>query len=125
MESTQNENCGICRTILENDIVCLLCNHKYHYECIKSWYKKAAHPSKDSYSIPKRKSCPYCLKYGGYLSFKDGEEEYDKDLHDPKYIKYEVKKRCKGFLWNGVQCHNYGRSEYNGYCGVHKKFEFD
>tara|TARA_Y100001970_G_C13888374_1_gene677385 strand:+ start:471 stop:767 length:297 start_codon:yes stop_codon:yes gene_type:complete len=40
-DSSKNyDECVICLEDLKNNVVVLDCNHKYHYDCIQSWYLK-------------------------------------------------------------------------------------
>lgn len=106
-----NINCNICLIPLDDTKITLLCNHQYHYNCIKNWYKTIV---KDhSIFLSKTKICPYCRKNGGYLP-KPENEIFDPDIHDvrEKKCKAQLKKSNRLCSKNAVK---------NGYCNIHNK----
>ena len=113
--------CSICSEILSpDDTIKLQCNHEYHYECIRTWYRKTIDNNHGAASS-KNRECPYCRKHGGYLPLKSS---YEKDIHSPKMARRSKKKNtkyspCKATTKMGLQCKHQGN--YDGYCYVHKK----
>lgn len=88
--------CDICGDPLINDTTTLICNHVFHYECIKMAYK---------YS--KNTECPYCRQNGG------------------KLIKNSPCKLCKAILKSGKNkgsvCNN--KIKIGDYCGKHLNYK--
>ncbi len=124
IKTTINNNDGVCLicsiTLSQEDSVRLQCKHEYHYECIRSWYKKIME-NINSATSNKIRECPYCRKPGGYLPLIQG-KNYEKDIHSPKIVRTsKVKKysQCQGVTKMGLQCKHKGT--YNGYCFIHNK----
>jgi len=67
--------CSICLDDIEVDYVKLMCNHKYHIDCIKSWLIK--------YSV----ECPYCRR----SVLLDNKTDYS--------ILYEILKYCYSIIF--------------------------
>ncbi len=128
---------------LDNDVVKLNCQHEYHLDCIREWYKKTSqHQGGIFYN---KNECPYCRKPGGYLPFKEG-DIYDKDIHSPsnapfkpikklilKPIMKHIKKPkyvplssasygiCNAITKQGTQCKMKPHNNNDGYCHIHCK----
>ena len=89
---SENE-CLICYELLDDNQITLLCNHRFHYNCIVMSYKKA-----------RNNLCPYCRQAGGKIIVKET-------------INY-----CKAIIGSGPYkgCVCKIKAKYNGYCGRHK-----
>tara|TARA_B100001175_G_C19464670_1_gene618444 strand:- start:1 stop:297 length:297 start_codon:yes stop_codon:yes gene_type:complete len=88
--------CDICGDPLINNTTKLICNHIFHYDCIKMAYK---------YS--KNTECPYCRQNGG------------------KLIKKMPCQLCKAILKSGKNkgsvCNN--KIKIGDYCGKHLNYK--
>lgn len=110
--------CNICYCEHDSTSLKLNCGHEYHYECILHSYKLN--------NIKKKRWCPYCRKYGGYLPLLDNEPQ--KDIHVEYYNSstLEVTKHthCCAVIKSGpnknLKCNKLTLKNYN-YCGIHKK----
>lgn len=124
------EECPICYEELnDKNIETLLCDHKFHYDCILNVYKNP---------VIKReiRICPFCRGNGGYLSNVNHEipikgihknynifMDYIKTNND-KCKEFFVKGRCIAILKTGenkgAQCHSKNK-QHSDFCGKHKK----
>lgn len=77
------ENCLICYSPLDEITTAIKCGHKFHRDCILSWYQdQAVNDACSGNKIPR--SCPYCRSDGGYLDLYVG-EKFIKTVHFDKY----------------------------------------
>lgn len=115
----KENSCTICSCGMEdNDITQLKCGHKYHYDCIKMWYKSIAGNNYNSGTVAYR-TCPYCRQDGGYLPLKEG-DIWQKNVHAPiRSRKLEWSGRCKGITKLGNRCKLSGFGEEQK-CHKHK-----
>lgn len=72
------EECAICLENMRTDISILCCFHKFHTNCIISWYLK-------------NKFCPICRSYITPISICDIKEDNQGNL---VYVKRKQKKNC-------------------------------
>ena len=102
--------CNICFDEIKNinNKEVLLCNHVFHYECIKSWYLTLKNSHVNNYT--QRHECPYCRSYGGKLTYR-GDKYMNDGIHK--------KPKCKKIVKSGTRCKN--SQKYGEYCGIHKK----
>jgi hypothetical protein len=134
--------CLICNTSLDKNVVHTLnCKHKFHLDCIESWYVTCSKKAAAHHQNFKPQTCPYCRKKGGWLPLKANQTpiklvhiefvEPPKVVHKvvhkaSKYVAMKpklVKPTCQAMLKSspGKKCSNY---TYGGdtYCGVHKHY---
>lgn len=137
-----NDVCPICYDNSDDDMVTLICNHTFHYDCILNTYKNYKKWKSSFYQTPnlstnKKRTCPYCRGYGGYLYLKPGmipiehiHKEYKKyieaiannDIDELK--KYLLADKCFAILKTGInknkQCSR-NKLSSNVYCRIHLK----
>ena len=130
---TTEEPCYICyEMIKEDELMTLICNHKYHYDCIIETFRNN---KQNSY---KTRQCPYCRMNTnylplrmGYLPIRDIHLEYNnirkskikiEDLESFSIIVNPDK--CSMFLKSGPnkgkQCSK-NRNDQSIFCTCHKK----
>ena len=95
-----DSGCMICTMpINETDLHTLLCNHKFHYDCIYAWYKVCANKFTTNSQNFKCQTCPYCRKKGGWLPLKAGATPIEYINHDhAKVVQPNPAKKGKGKL---------------------------
>jgi hypothetical protein len=131
--------CLICNTSLDTNIVHTLnCKHKFHLDCIESWYITCSKKAALNHQNFKPQSCPYCRKKGGWLPLKENQTpiklvhiefiEPPKVFHKDLANKYVVKPKivlpkCQAILKSqpGKKCSNYAFNNFP-YCGLHKHY---
>ena len=83
MSGDEPETCLICFCDLDETTTILKCGHKFHRECILSWYQdQSTNDACSGNKIPR--CCSYCKCDGGYLDMQIG-ENYIKHVHHDKY----------------------------------------
>ena len=116
-EDDQENECLVCYDQLTSEnTITLLCNHKFHYECIVKSY---------TMNTNKKKNCPYCRRNGGWLKLPENHTPI-RNVHKEYYLKKKLLTCCKAILQSGPnkgkQCLNKAKVCYGGYCGCHKKY---
>ena len=72
-EDDQENECLVCYDQLTSEnTTTLVCNHKFHYECIVKSY---------TMDTNKKKSCPYCRRTSGVLPIVNGVKTITCQIH--------------------------------------------
>jgi len=66
-------NCAICLEILDSEISTTSCNHKFHKECLKKWYKFQRNGHYNGWG-----KCPLCRRN----SFDDADFKVKPKIRD-------------------------------------------
>ena len=124
MSETKDDDCtcGICTEEFERDgedYIKLDCGHEYHYSCISDCFSTIA-SIKGLSSTNNKRECPYCRKINSLLPIKMDITPISGVHRIVKTDQKSSKKRCLATCKNGKKCKNNGKSEYSGYCGIHK-----
>ena len=125
-EEEDSENCcGICTEKINRDgedYIKLDCGHEFCYSCINDSFCYIATMNKVS-STNNKRECPYCRNINSLIPLKMGYTPV-KGVHKMviKSTNNDIPfQRCLATCKTGKKCKNRGKSEYGGYCGIHKK----
>jgi hypothetical protein len=130
-----NLNCPLCEIDLnENNIIRLSCNPDKHYfcnDCIIDWFT-TIHKNKNHLIQYKKRECPVCREPTKFIALVET-QVYIKNIHSPLNLKKNInlnedeitKIECNEFCNHLLKsknshCKNKGRTEYGGFCGIHK-----
>ena len=125
-----NLNCPLCEIDLnENNIIRLTCNPDKHYfcnECIIDWFT-TIHKNKNHLVQYNKRECPVCREPTKFIPLLEG-QVYIRNIHSPLHLKkninledHQINEFCNHLLKNkNSHCKNKGRTEYGGFCGIHK-----
>jgi hypothetical protein len=113
--------CGICTEKFDKTTENYhetICGHEFHYTCISECFCAIATLS-SGYSTINKRECPYCRKINPLLPVKMGLNPV-KGVHQYVCTNKNSKQKCLATCKTGAPCKNSGKTEYGGYCGIHK-----
>jgi len=127
-ELIEYEECMICGDNLCSDktvSIDISCGHRYHYDCIYSWWCKIKNGSIDKGKYQSRE-CPYCRKHCKLLPRIEGKDEMlNVNIGKlPKGCKTYADlnpNKCHATTCKGFQC-KLGK-KFGDFCGRHKTYQ--